>query len=392
MPDPVEMIRKIYHGGKGGVPYPTFLACFNALLEPGTPLRAKPPAPELKDKFEAVCMAMNAGIEDSLGREKDREADFHNVLWPAWQKGCDPVDVDHYYRIINGLVRKEVQADRDAVVEEMQERRRQEQKIDLEEERRAEARIQAEKKRLFEELQQLAEAKGEDPDDHAGDFFPPPATHAVHYDHAEAWSPAEPGEEAHAATGLDLQAPTDEAAQPPAETPAPPPAEAPEQQEEVLPQPRVFDTLDHLVESVQSGEQRIVFTRERGTAPYLYFRWHEHVVEVKLSDAGNALYVILSFPLGHHGQDYARRKFENVMSDIGYTAAEPDLYEKMVGRDKCKVKLGPKLTRVALKRTAQFSNEQLIVTIRTLRDLMEHCLKRVPRLLGSTATPPPAES
>lgn len=377
--DAIGMIKRIYMSGQGGIPYASFLMCFNALLEPGTPVRPKPPGPELRERFEACCMAMNIGIEDSLGREKDREREFTEIVWPVWEKAFPKADVDRFHKLVTGKHRTEYQAEQAQYMEDLQDRRKSD-AASLEVEMREEAAAALEKKRVFEDLRRLAMARGETPEE--SEFAPSPGTHAVHHEESKAvaWAPSGKQTEG---DELKLDAPRTEAPATATSAPAQAPAEtAPARTEpSELPPPRVFDTVAHFIEAVEKQELPIVFTPNRRAAPYIYFRWHGHIVEVKLNESPGGFYVIFAFPAGHRHDPQIESRVESIMAELGYRRAGPGLYEKSRGPSKYKFKLEDKLVRIAFKRATPFTRETLIGAVNDVNMTLSLCIQRVPRMI-----------
>ena len=105
-PEPEQAVREIYREEMAYVPYPVFMRCFGKLLE--DPVSAKPrePSEELYDAFEAVCMAINAGIRDEMDRGEMRRKEFYERIYPVWKQKLSRAQYERCQMILDGTLRK----------------------------------------------------------------------------------------------------------------------------------------------------------------------------------------------------------------------------------------------------------------------------------------------
>jgi len=156
--DPVGSITRMHREGFRKVPYPVFMTCFNKLVKDPSEVEPLPPSEELKEYFRAVCLALDAGIADPLGRGQDRRKEFQERIYPVWKQGLREAEFRVYQEILDGKLRERLDRER---------REQQQRDADEARKRREEpqaARSQDEKHALFERLTQAAlkEAEAEE--------------------------------------------------------------------------------------------------------------------------------------------------------------------------------------------------------------------------------------
>jgi len=106
--DPAEAVKRIYHEGLGTVPYAAFMRCFNQLFEDPVGLKPREPSKELYGTFEAVCMGVEAGIRDEMGREQQRKEEFYAHLYPLWKEKLPEADFRRFQMVLDGTLREQL--------------------------------------------------------------------------------------------------------------------------------------------------------------------------------------------------------------------------------------------------------------------------------------------
>lgn len=407
--DPVAVIKKIYLGGKGGVPYPTFMLCFNKLLASGPAVQPKMPSPELKEAFEACCMAMNCSVEDTQDRQIAREREFYDIVWPVWEQNSGDSELGRYQKLIDGFVRRQVQAEQAAYNDEREALRQVGMAEELAEEQREEAMMRAEKQKLFAQAEAFVKAQGkpqaEDEPKRAREVIvdteaPAVADPLADFDDVLANADAQEEAEAPARDPLDertqlmpgrpitAENAVDQAAietQIGAKRPTAPSYHddiieldrASMEDIKVVPDTKMCNNVADLIRIVTSGELPVYFSSQKDKKPYAFYRYQGEIVELKLIEANGAYYLLLGYPRGHGDDPVIEKRLKEVMDELNYQQTGPFAYEKVRGKNKHKVRIGSKSTNVGHKRARVFSKESLIGSLNDLNMILTSILDRV---------------
>ena len=97
-----ETIKAAYEEAREGVPYATFMKCFNALLEDPAEIEPKQPEEDLHPYFEAVCMSFDLGIRDEQNRGERRRKEFFENIYPLWREQMPAGRFHHMDKILEG--------------------------------------------------------------------------------------------------------------------------------------------------------------------------------------------------------------------------------------------------------------------------------------------------
>jgi len=110
--DAVGSITKMHREGFHRVPYQVFMTCFNKLVRDPAKVEPYQPSEELKQYFRAVCLAIDAGIADPMGRGEDRKREFYERIYPLWKQRLPQAEFQPYQEILDGRLRERLERER----------------------------------------------------------------------------------------------------------------------------------------------------------------------------------------------------------------------------------------------------------------------------------------
>ncbi len=316
--DAMGKIQQIYMEGTRPVPYLTFMNVFNDLLEDPINVVPKEPSDELKERFRAACMAVNVGVYDTEGRGDDRVSEFKEKVLPAWKAKLSADEFTKFEGIIEGTMRAKFRDDS---------------------QKRAGADTVSESGSLktSELLRRLGIAPDEPQAAAPAREEPRVTGHAVHEEPeieidvtpkapAAKPAPAKADEvvfDLDSADGFELEAPGGAVLEEPESS------EIFASDEETL--PRVFPTVDALLDAVRSERLRVHFRAREDMTPFATYRLGSHEVEVRLVDGNTRNYVIGAIAVGYSSLPQGEDAMDDIATDMGYKKTDGETYRRREG-------------------------------------------------------------
>jgi len=320
--NPVQSIEKIYQEGRHKVPYPVFLKCLNKLLQDpakGTPAQ---PADELEPYFRGVCQAIDVGVADSLGREKDRQKEFYERIYPVWKQKLSPEKLKQYEDILDATIRHQLDKER-----------HEQEKLDAEIHQR-----------------QIEEDSIADAEQELHSQFAALSKAALAEEDAQAEEEEQQQQQQQQAAPSEAQA---EAGAAPDQQPAAP-SEGPAEQAA----PEAME-LDDLVEGIVQGQIPLTYSDPREKKPFVTFLYHGQEFVVHLVKSVHSFYLTVTCPVGLSQRPDAAPEVGRTLSDHGYSESEPLVYKKKAEATNLRLKLGKESAGVALKQDSPFTEQRM---------------------------------
>jgi len=308
-PDPEEVVRNIYLEGMSYVPYPTFMRCFNKLLEDPSTVKPREPSEELYRTFEAVCMGISAGIRDEMNRGEERKKEFYEKIYPVWGRKLSSAQAQRCQMILDGTLKE------------------------------GEAAEQKEKEQQFKKAEEALSAAIRDAEVKTKFKRGGPAAEEPQVMEGKAEQEAPPAEE---------------------ETPSPGPPASP-----------VYPNLYAFMESIESGALHIRYGTKGDKVPFATYMMKGKKVTVKLIHAGTSYYLILTYASRHQAGDPLARRLGMCMEKRGFTAKSDYAYYKQHRGHVYMVTLGKGVVSVALKCPEPFKPPSLARAVGVLHKLLQ---------------------
>ncbi len=95
--------------------------------------------------------------------------------------------------------------------------------------------------------------------------------------------------------------------------------------------PRVFPTVDALLEAVRSGRLHVQFRAREDMTPFATYRLGSQEVEVRLVDGNTRNYVIGAVPVGHSSLPQGEDAMDDIATEMGYRKTDGDTYRRREG-------------------------------------------------------------
>jgi len=294
--DAMGKIQQHYMDGSRPVPYLMFMHIFNELLDDSVRVVPKEPSDELKERFRAVCMAVNVGVHDSEGRGDARVREFKEKVVPVWREKLSAEEFDKYQDILGGGMRakfrkEETTAAADTVAESASSK-----------------------------TSDLLRRLGITP---AGEEGTEPAEAESGLDRElevseEPLSLTDAAEKA-----FELGSPEGSALEEPEELEVPMPA-----QEGI---PDVFGSIDELIAAVRGGQLPTDFGPRQDMTPHSRYRIGDHEVEIRLVTGNTRNYAIGAVNCGYAQLANSEDLVDDIANEMGYRKSDEFTYRRREG-------------------------------------------------------------
>ncbi len=324
-----ETIKAAYEEAREGVPYATFMKCFNALLENQAEVEPKQPEEDLYPYFEAVCMAFDLGIRDEQNRGQRRRKEFFDNIYPLWREQMPAGRFHHMDQILEGS--SEVKGSK---------------RQDRQRERQLEKAERALDDALREAGVEDLSVEGIAPD--LDDIEPEPEaeseeaaeeTQATAEEEGEAVAPVEPVQE------LEVD----------------------------------YPSLGKLLKAIESGEIEPEFVpaeKQKGREPLATCSFQNCEVELRLVESDKYRYVMLKCQSHDSRDEELMDRISTCLQDRGFKGPKKNAFTKGGKKGDYRVEVGEKYLRLALRASPEvLKADKLPGAVRALGSLLKNILR-----------------
>ncbi len=324
--DPATTIIRIYNKEMRQIPYPAFLKCFDKLCAAPPDPEPAPPADDLKTYFKAVCMSIERGISDTMGRGEDRVKEFYKHIYPVWKKSLPEEKFREYQDILDGNTQRMLQQREkelhDAFIRSSEEIERGESSPGNSHLRFEKALHDALKE---EDLREKRQEAGE--------------------------KTAESESENVKTKGMDAEAKKTTQ------------QNESESESQKIP---VLSSANHLCEKVRAGKLQLHYTGPGEKAILAAYRLDDVIVKVRMVQTAGAYYLYLSFPKSFVEHKNAEQYLLSMTSRLGYVEKGKFEYQKDEREYLLRLKFGKKNTALACRSEKKLSPEAFQKALREL--------------------------